>query len=146
MDEKIIVGKQTLKTVYDDYLVCRVDANGRLEVITFPGPSNQILKGRIFNLPVVAATNFFAADLAPTNTPTTFRIYVALDTAGVLSVQRTSVGVPVAENLNSGTALVADASYMFNILVHEDDTINLRTTVGAQILYCMVTEVPGAMA
>ena len=105
-----------------------------------------ILKGRVFNTAVLAATDFFAADLEPTNTPTTFRIYVALDTGGTVSVQRTSAAVTVAEELNSGAALAADASYMFDILVHEDDTINLQTSVGAQILYCMVIEVPGVMA
>ncbi len=104
-----------------------------------------IQKGRIFNTAVLAATDFFAADLAPSNTPTTFRIYVCLDTAGVFDVQRTSAAVTVAEELNSGGALAADAAYMFDILVHEDDTINLQTSVGAQILYCIVIEVPSVI-
>ncbi len=104
-----------------------------------------IQKGMIFNTAVLAATDFFAADLEPTNTPTTFRIYIALDTGGTLSVQRTSAAVTIAEELNSGAALAADASYMFDILVHEDDTINLQTSVGAQILYCMVFEVSGVI-
>ncbi len=104
-----------------------------------------LLKGRVFNTAVLAGTNFFAADLAPTNTPTTFRIYICLDTGGVFSVQRTSAAVTVAEELNSGAALAADAAYMFDILVHEDDTINIQTSVGAQILYCLVIEVPGVM-
>ncbi len=104
-----------------------------------------IQKGIIFNTAVLAATDFFVADLAPTNTPTTFRIYIALDTGGVLSVQRTSAAVTIAEILNQNVALVASGAYMFDILVHEDDTINLQTTVGAQILYCMVFEVPGVI-
>ncbi len=104
-----------------------------------------LLKGRVFNTAVLAGTNFFAADLAPTNTPTTFRIYVCLDTGGVFSVQRASAAVTVAGELNSGGALAAEAAYMFDILVHEDDTINIQTSVGAQILYCLVIEVPGVM-
>ncbi len=104
-----------------------------------------IQKGIIFNTAVLAATDFFVADLAPTNTPTTFRIYIALDTGGVLSVQRTSAAVTIAEILNQNVALVASGAYMFDILVHEDDTINLQTTVGAQILYCMVFEVAGVI-
>lgn len=122
------------------------DALGRL-LISVAAAALQIpeLKGRIFNTAIALNTDFFAADLAPTNTPTTFRIYVALDTAGILSVQRTSAAVTVAEQLNAGAALAANASYMFDILVHEDDTINLQTTVGAQILYCMVIEVPGVI-
>lgn len=105
-----------------------------------------ILKGRVFDTAVALDTDFFADDLEPTNTPTTFRIYIALDTGGTVSVQRTSAAVTVVEELNSGAALAADASYMFDILVHEDDTINLQTDTGAQILYCMVIEVPGVMA
>ncbi len=105
-----------------------------------------LLKGRVFNTAVLADTDFFADDLEPTNTPTTFRIYVAVDTGGTVSVQRTSAAVTVVEELNAGAVLAADASYMFDILVHEDDTINLQTDTGAQILYCMVIEVPGAIS
>ncbi len=107
---------------------------------------NPILKGRIFDTAVVAATDFFTTDLSPTNSPTTFRIYIALDTGGVLDVQRTSGGATVVEELNAGVALAADAAYMFDILVQEDDTINLQTSVGAQILYCIVIEVPSVTA
>ena len=139
-------GKKVVLILGSQQIAALQDALGRLVVTLGAAPFPPILKDRIFNTVILANTDFFVADLVPTNTPTTFRIYVALDTAGILSVQRTSLGVPVAENLNSGTALVADASYMFNILVHVADTINLQTTVGAQILYCMVIEVPGVMA
>ncbi|GAJ01723.1 unnamed protein product [marine sediment metagenome] len=117
------------------------DAQGRL--IIAGSVSGGIEKGRIFNTAIGAAANFFAADLEPTNSPTTFRIYICLDTDGTLSVQRTSPPAPpvtVAEELNQGIALEADAAYMFDILVHEDDTINLQTSVVAQILYCLVVE------
>ena len=130
----------------DADLPLKQDALGRL-LISVAASTLQTpeLKGRIFNTAIALNTNFFAADLAPTNTPTTFRIYVALDTAGILSVQRTSGGVTVAEQLNAGAALVLNASYMFDILVHVDDTINLQTSAAAQILYCMVIEVPGVI-
>ena len=122
-----------------------VDAQGRL-VIGASVASTPELKGRIFNTAVAIATDFFAADLAPTNTPTTFRIHVTLDSGGIVSVQRTSGGVTVAELLNNGIVLTANSAYMFDILVHEDDTINLQDSIGGQILYCMVMEVPGVMA
>lgn len=123
-----------------------VDADGRLITVDTGIHTNPLLKGRIFDTAVALDTDFFADDLEPTNSPTTFRIYVTLDTDGTLSVQRTSGGVTVVEELNSGTPLEADAAYMFDILVHEDDTINLQTTVGGQILYCMVLEVPGVIS
>ena len=114
----------------------------RLERV-YHRPSTPLEKGRIFNTAVALATDFFAADLAPTHTPTTFRIYVALDTGGVLSVQRTSAAATVEEQLNSGAALIANCAYMFDILVHGNDTINLQTSGAAQILNCLVIEVPG---
>ena len=123
------------------------DALGRLLIsVAASALQTPELKGRIFDTAVLANTDFFAADLEPTNSPTTFRIYVALDTGGTLSVQRTVAAATVAEELNSGAALAGDASYTFDILVHEEDTINLQTDTGAQILYCMVIEVPGVMA
>ena len=105
--------------------------------------SALISKGRIFNTVVVANTDFFAADLTPSITPnTTFRIYIVLDAVEVLSVQRTSGGVTVAEELNGGNNLTADAAYMFDILVDALDGINLQVDQNATILYCLVVEVP----
>ncbi|GAH17082.1 unnamed protein product [marine sediment metagenome] len=119
-------------------LPLKQDGIGRLEIAG--SVSGGELKGRIFNTAIALDTNFFAADLEPTNSPTTFRIYICLSADGTLSVQRTSAAATVAEELNQGIALEADAAYMFDILVHEDDTINLQTSVGAQILYCLVVE------
>lgn len=116
------------------------DAAGRL-IIGASFASTPELKDRIFNTPIALNTDFFTPDLVPTNTPTTFRIYASFDTGGALSVQRTSGGVTVAEVLNSGTALVVNAAYMFDILVHVDDAINLQYSAAAQILCCMVIEV-----
>ena len=99
-----------------------------------------ISKGSIFNEAIGANANFFAADLAPTSTPTLFRIYVCLSVAGVFNVQRTNGGVTVTENLNAVNELVANAAYMFDILVDAGDTINLQTTVAATIIKCSVVE------
>lgn len=97
-------------------------------------------KGSIFNTAIGANTNFFAVNLAPTGTPTLFRIYVCLSVAGVFNVQRRNGGVTQTENLNAGNALVANAAYIFDILVDAGDTINLQTTVAATIIKCSVVE------
>lgn len=99
-----------------------------------------IPKGSIFNTAIGANTNFFAADLVPTSTPTLFRTLVCLSVAGVFNVKRTHGGVTVTENLNAGNALVANAAYMFDTLVDASDTINLQTTVAATIIKCSVVE------
>ncbi len=114
------------------------DASGKL--LTPGSVSGGEIKSRIFNTAIGAAADFFDEDLAPTNSPCTFRIYMAFDTAGVISIQRTSGGVTVAEDLNQAAALVLNSAYTFDILVHEDDTINIQHDAGGQILYCLVVE------
>lgn len=100
-------------------------------------------KGRIFNEAVLANTDFFEDDLAPTRAPTTFRIYVALDAAGVLNVMRAEGGVQVTEHLNENNNLAADCAYEFNITVLSGQTINLQYSANATILSCIVIEVYG---
>lgn len=102
--------------------------------------------GDIFNTAVLANTNFFGANLAPVTTPTTFRIYVVLSVSGVLSVIRKNGAPTVAEQMNAGNALAANAAYVFDIPVSAGDTINLQTSVGATILKCSVRELDGATA
>lgn len=116
-------------------------------VALLPGLAASILKGSVFNTPVAGATNIFAADLTPTNSPRTFRIYAVFNAAGILSVQRTRANpapppptITVAEQLNSGVALTANASYMFDIKVRTGDSLNLQYSVPATILSLMVTE------
>jgi len=104
-------------------------------------------KGAIFNIIVGAGADFFAADLVPTNTPTTFRISFSCDAGGILDVMREQVlpapPVTVTEHLNGNVALVADCLYEFNITVREGQTINLQHSVGGTILSCIVVEIYG---
>jgi hypothetical protein len=98
-------------------------------------------KATIFNTAVSAATNILATALSPTNTPTRFRIYAAFSAAGILSVERTSGSTTVAEQLNSGNALTANASYLFDIVVESSQTINLQYSVAATALELSVDEI-----
>jgi len=100
-----------------------------------------ILKGSVFNTSITANTNIFSSDLTPSNSPTTFRIYACFNASGVLSVVRTKGGTTVTENLNSGGALSANASYMFDIIVESGESINLRYSVNATALVLKVIEV-----
>ena len=100
-------------------------------------------KGAIFNTAVLLNTDFFDADLAPTNTPTTFRISFSCDAAGVLNVMRTAGGVTVTEHLNQNVALVADGLYEFNVTIITGQTINFQHSVGGTILSCIVVELYG---
>ena len=110
--------------------------------------SCPIEKGRVFNTAIGADTDFFAATLTPTNTPTTFRIYVVMDTAGVLTVRRRNIAtaVTVNENLNAGANLNADAAYIFDFLVTSLEDINFRYGIAATIIYCLIVELRGGSA
>jgi hypothetical protein len=105
-----------------------------------------ILKGSLFNAPVSANANIFASDLAPTYSPTAFRIYACFDASGVLSLVRTRAGTAVTEQLNSGSALTANAAYMFDVMVEDGETINLQYSVAATALVLKVVEVPGVVS
>ena len=105
-----------------------------------------VTKGTKFNEAVGPAADIFDPDLSPSRTPTSFRIYAAFDTAGVLTVRRTKAGDTVSEELNSGVALVKDGAYVFDIVVDTGETINLQHSVGATILYLIVLEVGAAVS
>jgi hypothetical protein len=109
-------------------------------------PFKPIVKASIFNTAVTANTNIFPSDLTPTNAPTTFRIYACLSASGVLTVRRTKAGTTVSEQLNSGTALTANAAYIFDILVESGETVNLQYSVNATALSLKVLEVPSAIS
>jgi len=105
-----------------------------------------ILKGSVFNTSVTANTNIFSSDLSPTNSPTTFRIYACFDASGVLSVVRTKDGVTVTEQLNDGSALVANGAYMFDIIVESGETINFQYSVNATAIVLKVVEIPSVIS
>jgi len=104
-----------------------------------------ILKNSLFNTPITGNKDIFTVGLSPTNTPTTFRLYVCFDTSGVLTVRRTREAVTVSEQLNAGAALTANSAYMFDILVESEETINLQYSVDATAICIKICEVPGVM-
>jgi hypothetical protein len=104
------------------------------------------LKGSVFNTPVTANTDIFSPALSPTYSPTAFRIYACFNASGVLTVRRTRSATTVSEQLNSGTALNANAAYMFDIVVESGETINLQYSASATALKLAVLEVPSAIS
>ena len=86
------------------YALYGLDITGADAAIATP----YLAKGTIvFNTAILAGADIFDTALTATTTPCLFRIGVALDAAGVLSVRRTRAGVTVTENLNHGVALTA---------------------------------------
>ncbi len=56
-------------------------------------------------------------------------------------MRRTKAGTTVSEELNAGSALTADAAYLFDVIVDEGETINLQYSVAATVLKLSVVEV-----
>lgn len=110
-------------------------------IASVTGQHAWVPKVRVFNLPCFGGFNMLPVELTPTSAVTTFRIYACFNTAGVVSVRRTEGGATVAENMNSGNAVAANAAYMWDILVTSLETINFQHSVGSTILYLLVVEV-----
>lgn len=84
-------------------------------------------------LPLVANTDWLGADLVPVNTPTVFRIRVAVSIGGNFSAVITNGGniQTLLFNAVAGPALVAGARYTFEMLVGAGDTVNFRYSAAA---------------
>ena len=109
----------------------------------FGGGLKPTEKANEHNIPVVAAADILAAVIAPTTPPCLFRIAVAFDGAGIFSAQHTKAAVTAGTNFNAGGALVANALYFFDMLVHLGDTVNFRYSVNANLLVLRVQEING---
>lgn len=103
-----------------------------------------IEKANQHNVSVTADTDILSADLTPTNTPCLFRIMACLGTAGVFSAMVTKADSQQQLKLNAATNLVADAPYMFDLLVHDGDSVNFQHSAGATLKVLRVQEIVAA--
>ena len=103
-----------------------------------------IEKANEHNKSVTADTDILSRDLTPTNTPCLFRIMVCLDTAGVFSAMVTKDDSEQQLKFNSAGNLVADAAYLFDILVHSVDSVNFQHSADATLKVLRVQEIVSA--
>jgi len=108
-----------------------------------------LYKDSKFNESVTANTDIFSTALSSSYASSTyisnFRIYAVFNASGVLSVRRTQNGTTIEEKLNSGNTLSADCTYVFDIVVEEGQTINLRYSNNATALILTVAEIGGGI-
>jgi hypothetical protein len=102
-----------------------------------------ITKDSKFNTAVTANADIFSTAIEPTYAPSILRISANFGTGGALIVRRTLSDTTVSGNLNSGSPLIANAIYAFDIVVDEGGTINLRYSVNATASKVSIVEVPG---
>lgn len=99
--------------------------NAVRQLLKFP----PISKVDIFNVALPAAEKDWFGVIEPTNSPSYLRIYVCVSASGILRVSRKVANTTVTENLNGGTALTADAAYIFTIEWRKGDEVKLRYSV-----------------
>jgi len=110
-------------------------------------PMSPISKANLFNQAgYLAAADILAADIAPTDSPTSFRIEAAFSAGGILSMDLTQAGVTVNIQLYGGVALNINSGYTFQVLINSGDTVNFQYSVNATILNFKVQEIPAATA
>ena len=110
-------------------------------------PMSPISKANLFNQAgYLAAADILAADIAPTDSPTSFRIEAAFSAGGILSMDLTQAGVTVNVQLYGGVALNINSGYTFQVLINSGDTVNFQYSVNATILSFKVQEIPAATA
>lgn len=98
-----------------------------------------------FALPAAEAP-WLGADILPTSSPSTLRIYISVSVPGVFRIARTAGGVTVVENLNSGNPLNAGAAYTFDAEWRAGDSVNFRYSVTAGFILCFRADEIGAAA
>jgi len=123
----------------DQWIPVKVGADGSLTI------SSPLDKGVIHNTAYVTPDDFFAAALAPTNTPCRFRCAGAFSVAGVLDVTITRALNTQTMHFNHGVVLTADCLFEFDVLVEDGDTINYQYGINCNILTFRVLEIPGAI-
>ena len=85
-----------------------------------------------------ANANFFTDNITPTGS-CLMRLSICLSQAGVCSILVSAYTI----KLNAGVALTADCLYTIEFQASPLDSINVRTSIGCQVLYCNLVSVNG---
>lgn len=114
------------------------DGTAWVEVASATTP---IEKANVHNTIKGADTVVLGAAIAPTYNYSLFRIMVAIDSATVFNAVITKSSSAQTVKFNSGSNLVANALYMFDMLVHTGDTVNFKCTGAVTYLVLKVQEI-----
>lgn len=116
--------------------------------ITIPIQIPSIEKATIHNraLPNPADTDFLVTDITPTSTPCGFIVQISVSIAGIFRSTIINEGNTQIVNFNQAIALTANSLYIFEMLVHDGDTVNFRySTTGGTIQILRVQEADSAV-
>ena len=100
-----------------------------------------INRGLIQDTAKTSGADFFATDLSPKFSPSTFRIMISVDTATRLSATIENDSTEMTAHFNAGVDLTADCLYIFDLLVHQGDTVNFEVDDTVNVDICRVQEI-----
>lgn len=100
-----------------------------------------VARANLHNELVSADTDILGSSVEPDRTPCLFRVMACFDAAGALSAVVSNGGDSQVVKLNSGNDLVASAVYIFDLLLHEGDSVNFRYSVDATVKVLRVQEI-----
>jgi len=76
-----------------------------------------------------AGNDFLTANITPSDYPVLFRIQVMLPSAGKFTAKIKVLTTTLTCHLNGGSNLVASCLYIFDVLMHNGDSINFQSNV-----------------
>lgn len=102
-----------------------------------------IEKGSLIETSKAINTDYFAANISPTKTPATHRIYIRLATTSVVKIEMDDGATTDVElKLNDGVALDANDLYSFDVVLLTGQSYNIQHETGTQNVFCTVVELP----
>jgi len=100
-----------------------------------PEETTTIVKSTVQDMTLPAAnSDFLTSAVVPTNPPALMLIEVAISVTGILSATIINGGNTQTVFFNSGTALVANSLYIFGLILHSGDTMNIRYSVTGGVI------------
>ena len=94
----------------------------------------------------VAGVSWLSSDLRPKHAPSSMRVTVAMDQAGVFKVKIINGGDTEIMDFNEGNPLVPNAIYVFEFMVHHGDSVNyLYSTTDGTIQVLNVEEIDSSV-
>jgi len=84
-------------------------------------------KANVHNGNKNADTDFLTTTLSPSDYPVLFRVEVMLPAAGKFTAKIKKATTTLTCHFNGGSDLVASCLYIFDVLIHEGDTLNFQS-------------------
>lgn len=104
--------------------------------------ARMIEKATIKETSKAVDTDYFAANITPTNAPANHRIYIRLATTSVVNIlMDDGTNTDIVMNLNDGTALDANDLYAFDVVIPEGYSYNIQHDTATQNVNAWIVEV-----